>query len=163
MVWYDVSWESKWTNSLFSPFFEEFAEIIEVKEQIILVSSWQVLRIAWRDKKWSKFGHLQTLCCQKVYYDSGLQVILRTSCSAGQKHTDLCKWNARSALWSHTTIQCIFVSFGDKKNRDLFFIAYLCGSAVWSHTANFIRSNKTSKHWASNDLAWLFLLSIPFF
>ena len=51
--WFDMMLAEKVNGptAYFLLFLEEFAEIIEVKEQIILVSSWQVLRIAWRDKK----------------------------------------------------------------------------------------------------------------
>ena len=74
--------------------------------------SWKLLRIACRDKKWSKFGQLQTLCCQKVYYDSGLQAskpLLGPVAVLGESTLTRANGKIRSAAWSHRTIAGIFL------------------------------------------------------
>ena len=132
-----------------------------------LFSWWQLQRIARRDKKWSKFGQLQTLCCQKVYYDSGLQAskpLLGPAAPllAESTLTDLCKWLDQVCPWSHRTIKGIFVPFEMYWFLSVFHRLFLLVSCMKPYV-QFIQlywlcrcfgSNKTGKYWASNDLLY---------
>ena len=92
-------------------YFEKFVEIMKLKEQVSS-SAGRFHAMPAETKNYQSLWQLPTLCCQKVYYDSGLQQLLAQGCSTRRTgQTDLCKWKARSAVGSHIIILCIFVSF----------------------------------------------------